>query len=48
MKFYMNVSLDDIEKVVKENFNNTVKFTRIPVAKEYNETLEILKQEQSA
>lgn len=47
-KEFFKVSLDDIEKVVKENFNNTVKFTRIPVAKEYNETLEILKQEQSA
>ena len=42
------MSLDDIERVVKENFNKAVKFTRIPVAKEYNETLEILKQEQSA
>lgn len=47
-KEFFRVSLDDIEKVVKENFNNTVKFTRVPVAKEYNETLEILKQEQSA
>lgn len=47
-KEFFKVSLDEIEKVVKENFNNTVKFTRIPVAKEYNETLEILKQEQSA
>ena len=47
-KEFFKVSLDDIEKVVKENFNNTVKFTRIPIAKEYNETLEILKQEQSA
>lgn len=47
-KEFFRVSLDDIEKVVKDNFNNAVKFTRIPVAKEYNETLEILKQEQSA
>ena len=47
-KEFFRVSLDDIEKVVKDNFNNTVKFTRIPVAKEYNETLEILRQEQSA
>lgn len=46
-KEFFRVSLDDIEKVVTENFNNTVKFTRVPVAKEYNETLEILKQEQS-
>lgn len=47
-KEFFRVSLDDIEKVVKDNFNNAVKFTRIPVAKEYNETLEILRQEQSA
>ena len=47
-KEFFRVSLDDIERVVRENFNNTVKFTRIPVAKEYNETLEILRQEQSA
>ena len=47
-KEFFRVSLDDTERVVKENFNKAVKFTRIPVAKEYNETLEILKQEQSA
>ena len=47
-KEFFRVSLDEIEKVVKENFNNAVTFTRIPVAKEYNETLEILRQEQSA
>lgn len=47
-KEFFRVSLDDIERVVKENFNKAVKFTRIPVAKEYNETLEILKQEQSS
>ena len=47
-KEFFRVSLDDIERVVKENFNKAVKFTRIPVAKEYNETLEILKQEQPA
>ncbi|HIX14215.1 MAG TPA: DUF4041 domain-containing protein [Candidatus Hungatella pullicola] len=47
-KEFFKVSLDDIETVVKEKYNNTVTFTRIPVAKEYNETLSILKQEQSA
>lgn len=47
-KEFFKVSLDDIETVVKENYNNTVTFTRVPVAKEYNETLSILKQEQSA
>ena len=47
-KEFFRVSLDEIENVVRENFNNAVKFTRLPIAKEYNETLEILKQEQQA
>lgn len=44
-KEFFRVTLDEIEKVVKEKFNNTTEFTRIPVAKEYHETLEILKGE---
>lgn len=44
-KEFFRVSLDEIESVVKEKYNNTVNFVRIPVAKEYNETLEILKKE---
>lgn len=44
-KEFFKVNLDDIENVVKENFDNTVQFTKIPVAQEYNETLEILKRE---
>ena len=47
-KEFFRVSLDEIEAVVKENYNNTVQFTRVPVAKEYNETLEILKNEKDA
>nr|WP_302549747.1 DUF4041 domain-containing protein [Enterocloster clostridioformis] len=47
-KEFFRVSLDEIEVVVKEKYNNTVIFTRVPVAKEYNETLAILSQEQSA
>lgn len=47
-KEFFKVSLDEIESVVKENYNNTVTFVRVPVAKEYNETLAILDQEQSA
>lgn len=38
-KEFFNVTLDEIEKVVKENFNNTVSFTRIPVATEYRKSL---------
>ena len=44
-KEFFHVTLDEIEKVVKENFNNTATFTRVPVAKEYHQTLEILKSE---
>lgn len=44
-KEFFHVSLDEIERTVKENYNNTVTFTRVPVAREYNETLEILKSE---
>lgn len=44
-KEFFKVSLDEIEAVVKEKYNNTVTFTRIPVAREYNETLAILNQE---
>lgn len=44
-KEFFKVSLDEIEDVVKSNYNNTVTFTKIPVAREYNETLEILKSE---
>lgn len=47
-KEFFRVSLDEIEKTVKENFNNTVTFTRVPVAREYNATLDILKSEASA
>ncbi|WP_296118963.1 DUF4041 domain-containing protein [uncultured Eubacterium sp.] len=44
-KEFFHVSLDEIEKVVKENFNNTVTFTRVPVAEEYRQTLNILHSE---
>ncbi|MBO5069904.1 MAG: DUF4041 domain-containing protein [Roseburia sp.] len=44
-KEFFNVSIDEIEKVVKENFNNTVTFTKIPVATEYRQTLSIIQSE---
>lgn len=47
-KEFFNVTLEDIELVVKENFNNTVEFTKIPVAKEYRQTLNILSSEQAS
>lgn len=45
-KEFFKVSLEEIEQVVKENFNNTVKFTKVPVATEYRQTMEILSSEQ--
>lgn len=42
-KEFFKVSIDEIEKVVKEEYNNTVEFTKIPVAKEYRQSLEIQK-----
>lgn len=47
-KEFFRVSLDEIENVVKNNYNNTVTFTKIPVAKEYNETIQILNGESAS
>ena len=44
-KEFFNVTLDEIESIVKSNYNNTVEFTKIPAASEYRQTLEILKNE---
>jgi len=44
-KEFFHVSLDEIEKVVKDNYNNTVEFTKIPIATEYRQTLSILEAE---
>lgn len=40
-KEFFKVSIDEIEKYVIENFNNTVSFTKIPQATEYRQTLEL-------
>lgn len=40
-KEFFKVTIDEIEKVVIQNFNNTVEFTKIPVAKDYNDSLRI-------
>lgn len=45
-KEFFKVNLEEIEQVVKENFNNTVKFTKVPAATEYRQTQEILSLEQ--
>ena len=41
---FFNVSLDEIEKVVKENFDGSVEFEKTALAEQYRETLKI-KQE---
>ena len=40
-KEFYKVSLDDVERVVKENYNATVTFTKIAEAAQYRETLKI-------
>lgn len=38
-KEFYNVNIDEIEKIVKENYNDTVQFTKIPIAAEYRQTM---------
>ena len=38
---FFHVSLSDIEKVVKENYDGTVEFTKIPDAQQYRESLKM-------
>ncbi len=40
-KEFYHVDIDEIEQVVKENYNDTVQFTKIPVAYEYRQSLEL-------
>ena len=40
-KEFFNVSLDEIKKIISENYNKTVKYIDIPEAIEYNETLKL-------
>lgn len=42
-KEFYKVDIDEIEKIVKENYNDTVQFTKIPVAAEYRQSLELEK-----
>lgn len=43
-KEFFHVSLKEIEELVKSRFSSTTKFTEVPVAREYNETLRIIKE----
>lgn len=38
-KEFFNVSIDEIEKIVKMNYNETVQFTKIPIAAEYRQSV---------
>lgn len=40
-KEFYKVDIDEIERVVKENYNDTVQFTKIPVAAEYRQSMEL-------
>lgn len=40
-KEFFKVSIDEIESFVKENYNELVEFTKIPLAKEYRESIVI-------
>lgn len=44
-KEFFKVDIDEIEKVVKENYNDTVEFTKVPVAAEYRQTMNLLNEE---
>lgn len=44
-KEFFNVTIDEIEKVVKENHNATVNFIKIPEAEEYYQSIELAKQQ---
>ena len=43
--FRAGLSLDEIEKVVHDNFNDIATFTKVPIAKEYRQTLSLIESE---
>ena len=40
-KEFYKVDIDEIERIVKDNYNDTVQFTKIPVAAEYRQSIEL-------
>lgn len=44
-KEFFRVSLDEIERVVHDNFSDIATFTKVPVATEYRQTLSIIESE---
>lgn len=43
-KEFFNVTIDEIERVVKENHNSTIEFTKLAMAEDYRQSLMIRKQ----
>ena len=43
-KEYFRVTIEEVEKVIKEKYNKEVEFIKIPEAQEYRETQSIIKQ----
>ena len=37
-KEFFNISIDEIEQYVTENYNDIIEFTKVPIAKEYRDT----------
>ncbi len=46
-KEFFKVSLDKIEEYVKANYSQTTRFTKIPIASEYRQSMEIVEKEAS-
>lgn len=44
---FFNVTLDEIKKVVRENYDKTVEFVDVPAAEQYRETLAIKKSQET-
>ena len=44
-KEFYKVDIDEIEKVVKENYNDIVQFIKIPIAAEYRQSLNLEEKE---
>ena len=41
---FFNVKLEEIEKVIRNNFDNTVEFIKIPAAEQYRESVKMREQ----
>ena len=41
-KEFFRITIDEIAEYVEENYDNTVSFTKIPVAKDYRDTIALM------